>query len=133
MSFFSELKRRNVFRVGFAYLITTWLVAQIADLVLASNGDIDGASAVNEQWNKSNEADDISLLLVAAMLGDRNKSNKLAARIDARLVGPFALSHAVFQCVCGTPFDIESTPNFKARIEEAGIPWPPPTRIHYPA
>ncbi len=70
MSFFSELKRRNVIRVSFAYLITAWLAAQIADLVLASNGDIDGASAVNEQWKKSNEA---------------------------------------------------------------GIPWPPPTRIYYPA
>lgn len=102
-------------------------------MVLASNDDIDGASAVNEQWNKSNDADDLSLLLVAAMLGDRNKANELAARLDAGLAGPFALSQAVFQCVCGTPFDIESTPNFKARIEEAGIPWPPPTRIHYPA
>ncbi len=34
MSFLEELKRRNVLRVGIAYLITAWLVAQIADLVL---------------------------------------------------------------------------------------------------
>lgn len=102
-------------------------------IVLASNGDIDGARAINEQWNKSNEADDLSLLLVAAMLGDRNRANELAARIDARLAGPFALSHAVFQCVCGTPFDIDSTPNFKARVEEAGHDWPPPAGIHFPA
>ena len=34
MSFFNELKRRNVFRVGIAYVLTAWLVAQIADLVL---------------------------------------------------------------------------------------------------
>ena len=34
MSLFEELKRRNVFRVGIAYVITAWLVAQIADLVL---------------------------------------------------------------------------------------------------
>jgi len=34
MSFIAELKRRNVFRVGIAYVVVSWLVAQIADLVL---------------------------------------------------------------------------------------------------
>ena len=29
MSFFEELKRRNVFRVGIAYLVGAWLLAQI--------------------------------------------------------------------------------------------------------
>jgi TolB-like protein len=31
--FFTELKRRNVFRVGFAYVVIAWLIAQVADLV----------------------------------------------------------------------------------------------------
>ena len=34
MSFVSELKRRNVFRVGIAYLVVAWLLLQVADLVL---------------------------------------------------------------------------------------------------
>jgi len=34
MSFFSELKRRNVFRVGIAYAVVAWLVLQFADVVL---------------------------------------------------------------------------------------------------
>jgi TolB-like protein len=34
MSFFEELKRRNVVRVGVVYLITAWLLAQVADLLL---------------------------------------------------------------------------------------------------
>ncbi|HLF31258.1 MAG TPA: hypothetical protein VI566_09585, partial [Xanthomonadales bacterium] len=34
MSFLSELKRRNVFRVGVAYAIAAWLLLQIADLLL---------------------------------------------------------------------------------------------------
>ena len=34
MSFFEELKRRNVFRVGIAYTVAAWLLAQVADLVL---------------------------------------------------------------------------------------------------
>jgi len=34
MSFIAELKRRNVFRVGIAYAITSWLLLQVADVVL---------------------------------------------------------------------------------------------------
>jgi TolB-like protein len=37
-SFFSELQRRNVFRVTAAYAIVGWLIAQIADLGLESFG-----------------------------------------------------------------------------------------------
>ena len=33
---FDELKRRNVFRVAIAYLVASWLILQVADLVLAS-------------------------------------------------------------------------------------------------
>ena len=38
MSFFSELKRRNVFRVGIAYGVASWLLLQIADLVFPRIG-----------------------------------------------------------------------------------------------
>jgi TolB-like protein/Tfp pilus assembly protein PilF len=34
MSFFEELKRRNVFRVGIAYGVAAWVLLQVADLVL---------------------------------------------------------------------------------------------------
>jgi len=34
MSLITELKRRNVFRVGVAYVIGAWVIAQVADLVL---------------------------------------------------------------------------------------------------
>ena len=34
MSLIAELKRRNVFRVGVAYVIGAWVLAQVADLVL---------------------------------------------------------------------------------------------------
>jgi len=38
MSFLGELKRRNVFRVAIAYTVTSWLVAQVAELALESFG-----------------------------------------------------------------------------------------------
>ena len=34
MSFFKELKRRNVYRVGLAYVIISWLVLQVVDVVV---------------------------------------------------------------------------------------------------
>lgn len=34
MSFFDELKRRNVFRVAIAYVVATWLVLQITDVLI---------------------------------------------------------------------------------------------------
>lgn len=36
MSLFNELKRRNVFRVGLAYLVSAWVIAQVAGLVFTS-------------------------------------------------------------------------------------------------
>ena len=38
MSLFKELKRRNVFKVGFAYVVVAWLVAQVLQLVFESFG-----------------------------------------------------------------------------------------------
>jgi len=38
MNLFEELKRRNVFRVGVAYVIVSWLLAQVADLMLENFG-----------------------------------------------------------------------------------------------
>jgi len=35
-SFFGELRRRNVFRVGIAYLAAVWLLIQVADVVLSN-------------------------------------------------------------------------------------------------
>ena len=38
MSFFAELKRRNVFKVGLAYVIVAWIIIQVADTLLPTYG-----------------------------------------------------------------------------------------------
>lgn len=38
MSLYNELKRRNVFQVAVAYLVATWVIFQVADLVLDNIG-----------------------------------------------------------------------------------------------
>ena len=34
MSLFNELKRRNVFRVGAAYMVTAWLLIEVTETIL---------------------------------------------------------------------------------------------------
>jgi TolB-like protein/thioredoxin-like negative regulator of GroEL len=43
MSFFEELKRRNVFRVGIAYAVAAWLLIQVTDIVFPRIGLPDSA------------------------------------------------------------------------------------------
>jgi hypothetical protein len=43
MSFIKELKSRNVFRVGIAYAVATWLLIQVADIVFPRIGLPDSA------------------------------------------------------------------------------------------
>ncbi len=84
-----------------------------------------------EYWSRP-DADDWSSLVVAAVVGDRERANEIAARIDRYPGSVVVFSGAILNCFCGAPFDLEATPNYKARIEEAGFSWPPPKRIDYP-
>jgi TolB-like protein len=85
-----------------------------------------------EYWSRP-DAEDWSSLIVAAVVGDRERANEIAARIDAYPGSAIAFGVTVTYCFCGAPFDLEATPNYKARIEEAGFSWPPPSPIKYPA
>ena len=82
-------------------------------------------------WSRS-DVGDVSSLRVAAVVGDRERANEIAARIDAHPGSAIWFAQGIFDCLCGATFDLEAAPNFKARIEEAGFPWPPPKPIDYP-
>lgn len=84
-----------------------------------------------EYWATPTAASWASIWL-AAVVGDRDRANELAAEVDARPGSGIVFSGVIFTCFCGAPFDLESTPNFKARIEEAAVPWPPAKPIDYP-
>ena len=98
----------------------------------ALTGDSAVARQMAEEYWSRPDVDDWSSLSVAAVVGDRARANELAARIDAYPGSAALLSLTVFQCFCGAPFDLEATPNYKARIEEAGFSWPPRKSIDYP-
>jgi TolB-like protein/cytochrome c-type biogenesis protein CcmH/NrfG len=46
MSLFSELKRRNVFRVGAAYIVVAWLIIQVAETLFPLFGFGDGPARI---------------------------------------------------------------------------------------
>jgi TolB-like protein len=99
----------------------------------ALNNNIAAAREILAEIPKEIPQGYLDRLIVAAALGDLDTANDLASKLDSGIAGPFLLSQVVSECYCGAPFDIEVTPNFKARIEEANFPWPPPSPIKYPA
>jgi TolB-like protein len=102
-----------------------WIGYPREALRLSVSGDVDAARAVVEEYRTGPDANDWSALVASAVVGDRERANEYAARIDARPGAGLVLGNAVYSCLCGAPFDLEATPNFAQRIEEAGIPWPP--------
>jgi adenylate cyclase len=96
-------------------------------------GDPALALEMAEQYWTRPDASSWKSLWIAAVMGDRERANGIAAEIDAKPGSAVLLSTVIASCYCGAPFDIEATPNYRARIEEADFTWPPPTRIDYPA
>ena len=83
-------------------------------------GAVDGITAFNK-------------LTLYTITGDRQTANTVAAELDQFPAGPMILAAIVKYCTCGAPFDLEVTPNFKVRLKEAGIPWPPFAPVEFPA
>ena len=67
-----------------------------------------------------------------AVLGEHSQANRLAAEWDARPLGFLELLDQIGSCKCGAPFDLEMAPNFARLMDEANLPWPPPSPINWP-
>lgn len=78
------------------------------------------------------EHDPGRLLVGAAVFGDRTTANRAAAEIDAMTLGPAILLRITDRCGCGTPFDLDATPNFARLLREGNLPWSPPAPIRFP-
>jgi TolB-like protein len=102
-------------------------------LPLAYLGDIDGAHKSMKDWIAENGPNAGIEITIYAAMGDRENANRRAADLDASPGGPMVLLEYAGYCSCGAPFDLEATPNFRARIQESDIEWPLQTLIKYPA
>ncbi|NOX82852.1 MAG: hypothetical protein GXP06_07680 [Alphaproteobacteria bacterium] len=101
---------------------------QLAEALYQQSSEISSAELAAPLGNRA----DALILSIAPLLGERDAANAAAARIDARPFGSARLALAVYECLCGAPFDLEATPNFAARVDEAGFAWPPVSPINYP-
>jgi TolB-like protein len=111
---------------------STWQVPRTI-FGLAWVGRIDEARTTFEEFERNNLVDLQSRILVGAVLGDRAMANAAAAEVDGRPGGTLLLLMTVDVCLCGAPFDLEATPTFKARVEQAGMSWPPLSPLNPPA
>ena len=104
-------------------------------LVDAAAGDLERARtraaeviAASGPWLKM-----FHTLQLNAVTGQREAANETAAWFDRLPMGQMMLIGVINECMCGAPFDLEATPVFKQRLEEAGAVWPPVKIIDYPA
>jgi adenylate cyclase len=79
------------------------------------------------QWSRRYLAVELN-----AIVGNRQAANQAAAWLDSIPAGQLILAATVMECMCGAPFDLEATPVFAKRLEEAGFPWPPADIMQYP-
>jgi len=103
-----------------------------AAMPLALSGDKESARLAMEQWQAENGRNLRNEIEIHAAMGDQARANELAAEMDARPGGTMHLLLTINYCACGAPFDLEATPNFRARISELEMDWPPPRLIDYP-
>ena len=101
-------------------------------MVAAHQGDRDRVASYVEAEDIDNRDGGFFLVPANAWLGRRDAANAKAAEIDEQLFGANVLWQLAQWCQCGAPWDLEVTPNFAAKIEEANMTWPPVSPLNYP-
>ena len=71
-------------------------------------------------------------MIIQAWTGQREEVNAKAAEIDQHYFGAIVLWQLANWCQCGSPWDVEVTPNFAAKLEEANMVWPPENQMNFP-
>ena len=94
-------------------------------VIAAAAGDREAAERKLAEYAEVQSPQDVSPLSNAAQIGDRELANQTAAGLDALEYGHLVLMQTPLGCQCGAPWDIEYTPNFKRRLDDAGLAWPP--------
>jgi len=100
-------------------------------MMAARQGDGDLARMLTERFD-SEVGRRIWSIILRAWSGGRDGANRLAAEMDRHDSGLTTMVGTVFWCACGAPWDLEATPRFAAKLEEASLPWPPATPISFP-
>jgi adenylate cyclase len=100
-------------------------------LVAAHQGDKERSGQLLAEYDE-NYTGDFFDIIVNAWSGSREEANRRAAEIDEHFFGAMVLWQLANWCQCGSPWELEVTPNFAAKIKEANIAWPPETPLSFP-
>jgi len=100
-------------------------------MIAAHRGDRDRLDPILAEYDEQYSGGFYDLM-IDAWSGRREKANRKAAEIDEHFFGGVVLWSIANWCHCGSPWDLEVTPNFAARIDEANLTWPPETILTYP-
>ena len=93
-------------------------------LLAAKQGDLAGYHRAIAGYDVDFEGL-FSTLFAYAWGGQRDDANRIAAGYDQHPWGPWQLWQTGQWCGCGSPWDLEATPNFARMIEVNEVPWPP--------
>ena len=99
---------------------------------LAARGESEVAKNLFEAYVAADYAGNESLVVLAAVTGNRDIVNNLGAEVDSRPYGYLLLMQIPVECACGAPFDLDVTPNFAKLLEDAELSWPPVSPINWP-
>ncbi len=108
-----------------AALLVGLAAGESAASLQARLASVDRSQSIYKMWGMTD-------LVAAALTGNRTEANRLAAQIDTQPGGGLVLAVVTTDYLCGAPFDLEATPNFKARLAESGLPWPPAPAMKIP-
>lgn len=112
---------------------TTSADAMVSRVMLAAaQGDLESAKRFMEDYPEHPENSEFWTTILYAWMGDRENANLTAAKMDPYAYGPGSLVTIVYWCACGAPWDLETTPVFAQKLEEAGLAWPPRSPIKFP-
>jgi len=101
-------------------------------LIAAARDDRERVGRLLEQYSGDPDAGDDWKLIYLGWAGDREQANQVAARMDQHAFGSQALSTVLLWCMCGSPWNLEATPNFASDVQESGLLWPPVSPIKFP-
>jgi adenylate cyclase len=101
-------------------------------LAAAAQGDQELFDELFEEFKVVNTGGWEWIIIVGAWGGHRNEVNAAAGMIDQHDIGSVTLSQLSQWCACGSPFDLEATPNLAAKLKESGLSWPAPAVMDYP-
>lgn len=100
--------------------------------IAAIRGDAALAKKLHTRLIDSEAQLTVGIITSLAVMGDREAANRRASEVDAHPYGHLRLMLVPVTCYCGAPWDLEYTPNFAKLLEDAELPWPPASPIHWP-